>query len=275
MADAALTNLPESTNSPATNETVSIEALLPMFELNEPYEAEFRARRTDVYHKLRKPTLQELIARDAATPYRSRDVGNDEEEVIADTSGRSDVILYDKLVLEARGYSAEPLLFENLDVPEKLAGLAKIPSPHKVDIIRAMFALEAKVEYDEEEVPEIFVWGEGNELKVRCEIGRGDNPYVVVHTVREPSERQIQDYRNRATRFTIEKGTKKPVTKVITNLVPAVELYNALIVGIDGAVFNGQTVDVSNPTHLGAIDAYQKRAVIDAVLKETQLDLGN
>jgi hypothetical protein len=272
MSTEAVAILPENQISPTQNEV----SVLGPFELNEPYEAEFRARRTDVYHKLRKPTLQELMARDAAKPYRSRDVGNDEEEVMPDTSGRPEHVLYDKLVLEVRGYSEESAIFENLSEDERAKMLAKIPTTHKSDVIRAALdSIEAKVEYDENDSPEIFIWGEGNEVRVKCELGRGDNPYVVTHTMREPSERQMQDYRNRATRFTIEKGTKKPVTKVVTNLIPAVELYNALVVAIEGATYDGQPVDIANPTHLGAVDAYQKRAVVDALLKETQLDLGN
>lgn len=273
-----------TTEAVVANETANSNEIIPLtteptsFELNEPFEREAearsRGRKVKVFHRLRRPTQRELQARDDSQPYRSQDIGNDEEQVLADTSGRPDVRLYDLLVLGTKGYQKN--VAEGQTDDERSAALAAIPPQHKIDMVRSILAVQSEVVYDdaEDEVVETFLFGDGATYRVKSELG-DQGQFVVFSTMNEPTQRQIEAYTAGATKFTLEKGQRKPVTKITVSIAPAVELYDKLVESIEGLTVNGEPLDVNDERQLALVDPYMKRSVVDALMKETRLQMGN
>jgi hypothetical protein len=261
----------------AAVESIPLPVESTTFELNEPFEREAKARSrgkdVSVYHRLRRPTLQELQARDDSQPYRSQDIGNDEEQVLADTSGRADMRLYDLLVVETRGYSKNVAAGQTED--ERRAALATVHPAHKVDMIRAILAVQSEVVFDddEDEIVETFLFGDGATYRVKSELFDAGQ-FVVYSTLNEPTQRQIEAYTAGATKFTLEKGQRKPVTKITVSLTPAVELFDKLVESIEGLTVNGNPIDVKDVRQLALVDPYLKRSAVDALMKETRLNMG-
>lgn len=265
-------------NEPADNTPIPLTVEPTSFELNEPFEREAQARtrghKVTVFHRLRRPTQKELQARDDSQPYRSQDIGNDEEQVLADTSGRADVRLYELLVLGTKGYQKN--VAEGQTEDERRAALAAIPPQHKIDMVRSIVAVQSEVVYDdaEDEVVETFLFGDGATYRVKSELG-DQGQFVAFSVMNEPTQRQIEAYTAGATKFTLEKGQRKPVTKITVSLAPAVELYDKLVESIEGLTVNGEPINVGDERQLALVDPYMKRSVIDALMKETRLQMGN
>lgn len=251
----------------------------PLIDLSLPFTRESvgksRGRKVRVVHTLNRPSLAQLQARDASNPYRSQVKSDEEDRIIADVSGRADVKLYDALVIYTEGYkiNVDP------DKPEnREAALDNIPSQHKIDMLRSMLEVRAEVVWDgaedADEFAEFITWGDDIEYRARVEFG--DQGQLVGYiTLREPKQYQLDKFNAAASEMTLEKGKKKPVTKIAIKLLPAVELFDELLVSAEGFLVGGAEFDKNNPGHVALIDAYAKRAVLDAVVKETRLDLGN
>jgi len=272
----------DSTTNKLNNKDNSIEA--KPFDLAEPFDVSFEARgrhgKIRVRHVLRRASTKDLLERDAAQPYRSRDNGEDIEEVLTDTSASpADIKLYNKLVLLTEGYAAVLTESNSQDKDARKTALDAVPPTHKQSIIGAILPVTTK--YVPEPLPEgasaegeVFVWGEGLTYKFESEVGV-NGAFKVTTVMREPTETQMNDYRARSTHFFVEKGQRKPVTRVTVDLRPAIEVFDALVESIDGFVVGGEQFDVSNKLHLQLVDPYFKRSVVDQLMKQTQLDLGN
>ncbi len=146
---------------------------------------------------------------------------------------------------------------------------------HKTSIVLACLANKSESVYSDEneEVEGLkFSWGENQTYRVRTEIGDTGN-FVAYSTLQEPSQKQIDTYTNSSV-FSLEKGQKKPITKITASLTTVVQLYDELVQSVEGLTVNGEDVDVKNSKHLSLIDPYMKRSVVDEVMKETKLDLG-
>jgi hypothetical protein len=245
------------------------------FELNDTIirkaKATYRGKKLEVTHELRGPTFTELDNRDAAQPYRAQDIGNEEEEVLSDVSGKADAKLYDKLIVSTEGYKTN--LQKEMSEEDKKDALLQIPHAHKTSIIRAILTYPSEIVYDDDVDVDTFSWSEDQTYRVRTEIGDTGN-FVVFSDIKEPSQKQIDDYTG-AIKYVIEKGHKKPVTRITVGLAPAVKLFDALVKNIEGFTVDGNPFDANNKQHLALVNGYIKRSIIDKVMKETRLDLGN
>jgi hypothetical protein len=77
---------------------------------------------------------------------------------------------------------------------------------------------------------------DGDTYTIRQAIGAGEEPdFVVLHTLKAPTESQLRDYNKRASTATSVSGSRKRKIRVRTNLKADVELYDALAVAIFGA----------------------------------------
>ncbi len=234
-------------------------------------EAPFKGSKVKLTYQLRQPTLSELKDKEAKQPYRSMASGNEEEQVLSDLSGKADAQLFDKVIVKTIGYKEN--IEEGQSEESRAAILATIPVRHKVDIVRAVTTVDSEIVYDDEQEVDSFVWAEDQEYRVRTEIGDTGN-YVAYFTMKEPSQRQLEKYTG-ATKFFIEKGGKKPVTKITVDVVPGVEIFDASVVSAEGLSVGSEILDVKNAAHLAQIPAHIKRNVVDEVMAGTRLDLGN
>jgi hypothetical protein len=217
-----------------------------------------------VYHKLRKPTLQELIEREGLISYEIVELNSREEELKADED-TANARLWDKIILQVKGYrGAED--WRDLSEEEKAA----MRPGHKSTAIRAMYAANCEIEGDEDGVSiSADTW------TVRQEIGVGNEPdYVVRHTLREPTEAERAKYKRSASSTSYIKGAKKARVMVRTNLRAYIELYDALIQVIEGGTFGGDVgayLELFKP----AIDPIWKRLVIHTLMSTLEAQLSD
>lgn len=252
-----------------------------LFDLAEPFDLRLNARgpkgKIPVRHVLKQPTLAQLTARDEAQPYRSQMITDEIERPIADVKNTADVNLYDKLVLLTEGYRLN--VVEGQTPEERAAALKAIPPTHKKNVISQILPVETKyvpepMETGEDgEDTEVFKWGENLTYKFECEFGV-DGMFKAIVVMNEPSSDHIDQYHS-ATHFDIEKGSRKPVTRMTIELKPSVVVFDELVKDISGFVVKGQPFDVTNPMHVKLVSGYLKRSVMTALIKQTQLDLGN
>jgi hypothetical protein len=245
------------------------------FDLLEPFErtgkAHFHGKKINITHTLNRPTFSQLKERDAQLPYRSVAVSEDKEQILSDMSGKVNVKLYDALVQNTKGYKLDVANGQTED--ERKAALTTIPPRHKKDIVTAILTVDSEVIYENEKEVDTFSWGDEQEYRVRTEIGDTGN-FVIYSTVKEFTQDQIDKY-DGATSFYLEKGGKKPVTNITTTSLPvAVELFDAQVVSISGLKVGENEFDLKSSDHLAKLDAHVKRSIVDAIMKETKLDLG-
>jgi len=256
----------------------SIEA--PPFDLAEPFDMTFNARgrsgKVKVRHILRRATLRDLMERDQAQPYRTRMLNDDVEEPVPDLDNKADIKLYDKLVVKTFGYRVNVEPDQSQD--DRKSALAAIPGQHKKDIISAITPVNT--DYVPEALPEsadgdeVFVYGEGLTYKFVSTFGFNDQFKATV-VMREPNDAQLSKFKG-STKFAIDKTTqRRPVTEMRVDLKPAVEIFDSLVESIDGFIVSGSAFELSNKLHLALVDPYLKRSVLNALVKQTQLDLGN
>jgi hypothetical protein len=263
----------DPTNNPNDNLP---DIVVPALELTEPFDREahgkVRGHKVRVFHRVGRPTLQLLQERDDKQPYRSQMVTEDRERLLADVTGKADAELYDQLVLLTEGYKYN--VSEGQGDSERQQALKAIPRAHKSDMMRAILEVKSEVVPEGEEEIDTFVWGQGLSYRIRTEIG-DQGQFVAYTTMNEPTNKQLDDYGVASTDFEIEKGQRKPITRVHAKLAPAVQLFDELVVSIEGFTVNGQPIDISDKRQLLLVDPYFKRSVLDALMKETRLDLGN
>lgn len=203
---------------------------------------------TIVYHRLRKPTLAELLERESQISYEMVELNSREEEIKADDE-TANIRLWDKIILSVKGYKNAP------DWRELTDGEKQGMRPgHKTTAIRSLYASNCEIEGDEDGVsigPDTWT--------VRQEIGlsKGDPDYVVRHILREPTEAERAKFKRAASSTSYIKGAKKQQVRVRTNLKAYIELYDALIQSV------GPCADGDNP--IDAIDPIWKRQVIQTL----------
>jgi hypothetical protein len=245
------------------------------FDLLEPFErsgkAHFRGKKINVTHTINCPTFQQLRERDAKLPYRSVTINDEKEQILSDMTGKVNVALYDMVVLKTSGYKLN--VSEGQSAEDRKAALATIPLRHKKDIMTAVLTVESEVIYEHEKEDDTFSWGDEQEYRVRTEIGDTGN-FVIYTTVKEFTQEQIDEY-DGATSFYLEKGGKKPVTNITTTSLPvAVKLFDAQATEASGLTMGKDTFDLKKPEHLSKLSAHIKRSIVDSIMKETRLDLG-
>src|SRR5262245_51205289 len=99
-----------------------------------------------VYHRLRKPTLAELIEREQQINYELVEVSQREEEIRIDEEVAS-ARLWDKIAMAVRGYRSAGD-WRELSPEEKAA----MKAGHKVTAIRALYAGSVQIEGDDDGV---------------------------------------------------------------------------------------------------------------------------
>lgn len=241
------------------------------------FKAPLGNRKIEVSHTVRVALAQEVNEREQLQPYRSKDIGNDEEEVLINSSPTADINLYNKIILQTRGYK---LNVEPQQSPEeRRAALENIPTRHKRAVIKKVTAVESEVVYDDTVSEESdgsvneqdFDWSESQIYRVRTEI----DDSVIYTNFKDLSERQFELYSG-ATRFVLEKGQRKPITKITVSIQPALDVFSSRVTSIeyDGEPFNLSSDEKERAQQIAGLDPYYRRSVVLAVVKETEVDLG-
>jgi hypothetical protein len=251
-------------------ETTSLEITAPR---TISFKAPAGGKKVKVTHLLRPATAPEASAHDEAQPYRSKDIGNDEEEVLLNTSPSADKKLYDKLILETKGYKYNVLPGQTQE--ERETALSGIPTKHKRAVIRKLTTISSEVVYDnsgsEEDSDAEFEYSDNQVYRLRTEI----DDVVIYTNIKELSEKQFELYSG-ASRFTLERGQRKPITKITVSIAPVIDIFKAQVLSIENMTYQGEPLDFTNEAKRKeyVIDPYFQRSVITALIKETEVDMG-
>lgn len=216
-------------------------------------------------HKLRKPTLDELIKREEMSVYETEEIDKGQDKINVDYE-RANVALWDKIALQVKGYRTGSAGPEDwLTVDPGLA--ARISGAHKSTAIEGLYSSTCEVEQGEEDGFNL----DGELFTVKQEIGpnRSEPDFIVRHTLRQPSESERQEYRRKASSTVLMRGSKKTKARVLTNLKASVDLYDKLFVGIEGVT------GVEIGKELKFIDPLWKRQVVVALMQSFESSLSD
>lgn len=244
--------------------TAQREPSIPLYPLDQAeIEVRITAGNKTLCHKLRKPTLAQLMEREAQIRYESEAISNEEERINSDDEA-ANARLWDALAASVKGYrlgktDTQPVdAWRNVDEALKTA----IPAAHKSTAVRSMYAFVCEVERDEDEG---FTLGDA-EWTVRQVFGDVDNPaYIVRHILRTPTESERRAFRQKSAQVSFTKGSRKQKTRIATNLKAYVELYDALTLGLDGVTGGGSD----------SLDPLWKRAAIDCLMRSFDASLSD
>lgn len=219
-----------------------------------------------VYHKLRKPTLQELKERESQVKAELVSVSNREEEEHTDEIS-ANANLWRKLIVAVKGYR-EASDWRELSDAEK----ADMKVGHKSRAIRKMYLGTSLLESGDDDVSiGAEIW------TVRQEIGpQGDPAFIVRHSLREPTEGEREKFRGSARRTSYVRIAKKTHTKIKTSLQAYCDLYDATIISIDGATVGNRPLGAENrKVFLAAIDPLWKRQIIETLMETLEGQLSD
>lgn len=221
-----------------------------------------------IYHRLRKPTLAELVERESQINYQLVEVSNRESE-IHNEQEIANARLWDKIILAIKGYKPNPD-WRDITPTEK----AEMRPGHKSAAINSLLHNECKLEGDDDTIsvgPTIWT--------VRQEIGpNGTEKFIIRHTLREPTEAERAKFKRSASVTSYMTGAKKSQVRVRTNLKSYVELYDALVEDISGGTVADHLVfrEATNRAQfLAAIDPMWKRQIIQCLMSALEAQLSD
>lgn len=218
-----------------------------------------------ITHRLRKPTLSELLDREKAINLEIVEESNREERIVTDDE-LATCQLWDKLILEVKGYKGIPD-FRALTDSEKQT----MRAGHKTTAIRAMYAGSATVVGDEDEVS----LG-ANSWTIRQLVGPDqDNPiYSIDHILREPTENERAKFKRTASKISFVRGAKRPRTKIGADLKVYVDMYDLLVTDVQGGTVKDKTFDqIERGAFIAAIDPTWKRVIVQTLMNALEASL--
>lgn len=218
-----------------------------------------------VSHKLRKPTLAELLDREKAINLEIVEENPREERIVTDDEVAT-CALWDKIILEVKGYKGIPQ-FRALTEAEKVT----MRAGHKKTAILAMYAGSAQVVGDEDEVS----LG-ANSWTIRQLVGPdADKPlYTVDHILREPTESERAKFKRNASKVSFIRGAKRPRTKIGADLRAYVEIYDQLVTDVEGGTVRDKSfAESERGVFLAAIDPTWKRLIVQTLMAALEASL--
>jgi hypothetical protein len=243
--------------------TVHTDSDVNLYPLDQTeFRVEIETKRGTCIHWLRKPTLEQLIAREAAT-ISEREAYAPGEYTFTIDDEKANAALWDKIALRVKGYRTSSFTADQeIEVTPEIA--AKIPSDHKLTAILGNYALSSTLEETEEEGFNL----DGEIYVIKQEIGVGETPaYTIHHTLRQPTEGERQTYKRKSVQTVLIGGSRKDKAKLITNLRAATELYDNLFISIDGVS------GASDPKK--QVDPLWKRSAIQALMNAFEAGLSD
>ena len=218
-----------------------------------------------VTHRLRKPTLVELLDREKAINLEIVEENNREERIVTDDE-QATCSLWDKIVLEVKGYKGIPD-FRSLTEGEK----STMRAGHKKTAVLAMYAGSAQIVGDEDEVS----LG-ANSWTIRQLVGPDqDKPlYTIDHILREPAESERAKFKRTASKVSFIRGAKRPRTKIGADLKAYVEMYDLLVTDIEGGTVKDKPFSqMERGAFIAAIDSTWKRIIIQTLMNALEASL--
>jgi hypothetical protein len=211
-----------------------------------------------VIYKLRKPTVDELTEWSKSATYQTTEVNKRENESRYDDTA-ANVKLFNKIALAVKGeFGSAPTDFRALTDEQK----ERVKVDHKVAAVRGLYSSVCEIEYgDEEQELDQAIFG-GQEWRVKQQIGQ----YTLIHTLREPTEQERLKFNRTRVNTTNLAGARKQQYTTRTNLKAYAELYDAVIVKVEGGTVGGHEMSdsraVPRDKFIAQIDPVYKQLVV-------------
>lgn len=233
-----------------------------------PIEVKLSAERSQIlYHRLRRPTLQQLMDRESQVIYKATDISTREQE-IESSEEAANARLWEKIVLKVKGYRGANDWVELTD-EEK----AQMRPGHKTAAIQALYAGSCEIEAAEEGIP---IGAETWTVIQKIGLTYDAPDFVIRHILNEPTEEQRLKFKQKASSTLNLKGAQKPQVRVQTRIKPHAELYDTLIQDVTGATVNGVEMGGSSrKDFLGSIDAIWKRLIIQTLMSALEAQISD
>jgi hypothetical protein len=252
-------------------------------------------------HVVRRPTLDEEQRKERMTPLLTKSAGRVDNVQAQQTEVDivpGDRMLYNKIVKRVFGYQQTagqkpseeglaPTDMVDYRDPDSHEIVQKpivdvIPDDHKSLVINGLFPSQFEM-YDDDEDIQGFSFVGGQEWTLRQDIGGREQlddgtlapaEYVLLYTFREPTAVQMTGFRSKA--FAVKSwldrnGIQNEERRVILSVM--VELFDALLVTIDGAVVGTDNFDAKNRQHLLAVPGQFKKGAMLKLFTFLQADL--
>jgi hypothetical protein len=211
-----------------------------------------------VWHKLRKPTLQQLKERESQIKSELVTVSSREDEDRSDETV-ANANLWRKLIVAVKGYKGAADWRELSDAEKD-----EMKPGHKSRAINQMYIGAFVVESGEDD--EVSIGAET--WIIRHEIGANREPdFVIRHSLREPTQGEWEKFKGAAARMSYVRGAKKPRRKFNTNLQSYCDLYDAVLLSVDGGTVGRQPFSPeTRKAFLAQIDPIWKRKIVETFI---------
>lgn len=221
-------------------------------------------------HCFRRRTLAEVKERERAIINKRRSISKHEDQIVYDDED-ANVAHYDKLIQSVSGYACgdfrpdDTIPFSNGQNAELLA---LIPRQHKVTAIRGLDRVDCELIAGTEQE---FRLGSARTQQVRQRLGQ----HTIIWTLNEPDDRARRRFHN-AIRLQESRGARVPESRTQLDLNVFVELFDELLVAVEGASLGGQPVGRENLRSVAAItDPIWKRAIISELIVRLDQELSD
>lgn len=258
-----------------------------------------------VTHILRRPTFAEEEQKERETPLITTDAGKvdgaDASSITLDDEP-ANIRLYNKILLRVKGYpvysadasgkvrlgpapeeglAADALALKADGTPEQVVNL--IPPGHKSTAVAGALGVSIfEVDVDEDNF--MFALGGGREWVIRQEIGGGHKlsdgtnappTHVIKYRFREPTEAERKKFRSQAINSVTLRTKDGIKDRRSTNLRVLRDLFDTMILSVEGATIGGNEADVRNEEHLKLIPGSFKKGALIKLFGFLEADLGN
>lgn len=227
-----------------------------------------------VTHQLRKPTLNELIARSESAVFE-RIAVNKREDEWQSSEEAANVKLWNKIILQVQGYDFGD--GQSIDAFRTLTNEQKeqMKASHKVAAVRGLYRSDCSIDYGElEEAPVMFG---AQEWRVKQEIGAPGDHHAVIHTLREPTETERLKFDRNALKRLDIRGARKAHSRTWTNITAHIEMYDALIIDVQGATVGSYEMNDSRAVErkrwIEQIDPMFKVQVVQVLMAAIEAEL--
>jgi hypothetical protein len=219
-----------------------------------------------VYHRLRRPTLEELLERERLIVSEVIEISAREDRIVVDDEA-ANWRLWEKIVLSVKGYDFADGqardTWRELTEEQKRVMLWS----HKSTAVRGMYAGDCRV--DEADAYRFDV------VRLRQDIGYKAEPeFSVYYDMRVPTESERQRFKSQSVSTQYVRGARKSRARLVSNLKSFQSFFDSLAMNIEGATVGGEGFESANRARfLSAIDPIWKRQVVNTLIAglETQL----
>ena len=216
-------------------------------------------------HRLRRPTLEDLLERDRAITYEVVEVDSRQDVINFDVEG-ANARLWDKIATAVQGYDfadGNPNPSDWRPIGETERG--RMLGTHKSRVILGL--------YQDETEPAEDGGFSLDTIRIRQTFGTVARSEVF-HTLRLPTEAERLKFKSRSTQTQFVRGARKRHETIRSDLKTFVTFYDLLLLDIQGGSVDGLPFSTARRgAFLAAIDPMWKRSVVQSLVNSLEANL--